>query len=105
MTALAYQRNSQRLDVEAPVMLEDFRTGFYYMGIIYNYSADGVYLESDYAPRPGRRVHLKVNAAHDIFSNELYLAEIRWRRPLSVKTSDYFYGIGMKYRCPATKLN
>ena len=53
MIALVYQRNSQRFEVEAPVMLEDFRTGFYYNGIIYNYSADGVYLESDYAPRPG----------------------------------------------------
>ncbi|MBW2428815.1 MAG: hypothetical protein JRF56_07650 [Deltaproteobacteria bacterium] len=97
MTALAYQRNSQRFDVEALVMLEDFRTGFYYIGIIYNYSADGVYLESDYAPRPGRRFHLKVNAAHDIFTSEPYLAETRWRRPLSDQTSDYSYGIGMRY--------
>ncbi len=97
MTALAYQRNSQRFEVEAPVMLEDFRTGFYYNGIIYNYSADGVYLESDYAPRPDRRIHLKVNGAWDIFATEPYLAEIRWRRPLSDETSDYSYGIGMKY--------
>ena len=53
MAVLAYQRNSQRFEIQAPVMLEDFRTGYYYHGIIYNYSADGVYLESDYAPRPG----------------------------------------------------
>ena len=97
MTALAYQRKSQRFEAEASVMLEDFRTGFNYNGIIYNYSADGVYVESDYAPRPGRRFHLKVNAVHDIFTSELYLAEIRWRRPLSVETSDYFFGIGMKF--------
>jgi hypothetical protein len=97
MIALAYQRSSQRFEIQAPVMLEDFRTGFYYNGIIYNYSADGVYLESAYAPRPGRKVRLKVNGASDIFSNELYLAEIRWRRPLPAKNSDYSYGIGMKY--------
>ncbi|CAB1064039.1 hypothetical protein D1BOALGB6SA_8830 [Olavius sp. associated proteobacterium Delta 1] len=97
MIAIAYQRNSQRFEVEATVMLEDFRTGFYYNGIIYNYSADGVYLESDYAPRPGRKIHLKVNGARDIFTTELYLAEIRWRQPLSDETSDYSYGIGMKY--------
>ena len=97
MTGLVYQRNSQRFEVKAPVMLEDFRTGFYYKGIIYNYSADGVYLESDYAPRPGKKFHLKVNAAQDIFVTDLYLAEIRWRRPLSDETSDYSYGIGMKY--------
>jgi hypothetical protein len=97
MTVLAYQRNSQRFEVEASVMLEDFRTGFYYNGIIYNYSADGVYLESDYAPRPGRKMHLKVNGARDIFATDLYLAEIRWRQPLSGEISDYSYGIGMQY--------
>ena len=97
MTGLVYQRNSQRFEVKAPVMLEDFRTGFYYKGIIHNYSADGVYLESDYAPRPGKKFHLKVNAAQDIFVTDLYLAEIRWRQPLSDETSDYSYGIGMKY--------
>ncbi|CAB1082688.1 hypothetical protein D1AOALGA4SA_10292 [Olavius algarvensis Delta 1 endosymbiont] len=56
MTALAYQRSSQRFEIEAPVMLEDFRTGFDYNGIIYNYSADGVYLVSDYAPPSGPQV-------------------------------------------------
>ena len=54
MIALAYQRVSERFEVQAPVMIEDFRTGFYYNGVIYNYCADGVYLESDYALRPGR---------------------------------------------------
>ena len=97
MIAVAYQRNSQRFEVEVPVMLEDFRTGFYYKGIIYNYSADGVYLESDYAPRPGRRIQLKVNGARDIFLTDHYLAEIRWRQPLSDETSDHSFGIGMKY--------
>ncbi len=97
MTALSYQRNSQRFEVEASVLLEDFRTGFYYDGIIYNYSADGVYLESEYAPRPGRKIHLKVNGSNDIFLADGYLAEIRWRRPLVDETSVYSYGIGMKY--------
>ena len=97
MTALAYQRISQRFEIELPVMLEDFRTGFYFNGKIYNYGADGVYLESDYAPRPGRKVHIKINGAHDIFTAGIYLAEIRWRRPLVADTSAYSYGIGMKY--------
>ena len=97
MTAMAYQRNSQRFEVEAEVMLEDFQTGFYYDGIICNYSADGVYLNSDYAPRPGRKLLLKVNAARHIFAPEPYLAEIRWRRPLSGTTARYSYGLGLKY--------
>jgi len=41
MNAFAYKRTSQRFEAEAPVMLEDFRTGFYYKGTLYNYSNDG----------------------------------------------------------------
>ena len=97
MTALAYQRNSQRFAVEAPVVLEDFRTGFYYNGTIYNYSTDGVYLESDYAPRPGRKMRIRANGARDIFDAGLYLAEIRWRQALTDDTANYAYGLGMQY--------
>jgi len=97
MTALAYQRNSQRFKVEAPVMLEDFRTGFYYNGTIYNYSANGVYLESDYAPRPGRKMRIKAGGARDIFDADLYIAEIRWRQALAGNSSGYAYGLGMQY--------
>jgi hypothetical protein len=97
VTELVYQRNSQRFEVKAHVALEDFRTGFYYNGIIYNYGDEAVYLESNYAPQPGRRIRLKVHGAHEIFASETYLAEIRWRRPLSDENSDYLYGIAMKY--------
>ena len=97
MIAVAYQRSSERYEIESAVMIEDFRTGFYYNGTIYNYSADGVYLETDYAPRPGRRIRLKVDGAQEIFNTVLYLAEIRWRRPLTDRTSNYAFGIGTKY--------
>ena len=97
MSAVACQRNSQRFKLQAAVMLEDFRSGFYYHGIIYNHSADGVYLESDYAPRPGRRIRLKVSAARDIFKDDLYLAEIKWRRPIAEKASPYSFGVGMQF--------
>ena len=97
MIALACQRSSQRFEVETSVMIEDFRSGFYYNGKIYNYSANGVYLESDYAPRPGRKVQLNVSGAENIFAAELFLAEIKWRRPLFDETSAYSYGIGMQY--------
>ncbi len=97
MIAVAYQRATQRFGIEVPVILEDFRTGFYYNGTIYNYSTDGVYLESDYAPRPGRRIHLKVNESNDIFNTNPYLAIIRWRRSLYDDSAEYFYGIGVQY--------
>ena len=98
MIAVAYQRASQRFSIEVPVILEDFRTGFYYNGMIYNYSTDGVYLESDYAPRPGRQIRLKVNESHNIFNTDPYLAIIRWRRTLYDDSAEYSYGIGVQYR-------
>ena len=97
MTTLACQRKSRRIQVETPVMLEDFRTGFYYDGVIYNYSTDGAYLESDYAPRPGRKIQILFEDASEIFASDTYRAEIRWRRPLFENTSDFEYGIGVKY--------
>ena len=53
MNAFAINRTSQRFESEAPVVLEDFRTRFCYNGTLYNYSTDGGYFESKYAPRPG----------------------------------------------------
>ena len=97
MTALAFQRASERFEIEAPVMIEDFRTGFQYNGVIFNYSADGVYLESAYAPRPGRKLRLHVDGAADIFAVPTYLAEVRWRRYLSENKSQYSFGFGLKY--------
>ena len=97
MIAVDCQRISERFGVEAPVIIEDFRVGFHYNGTIYNYSADGVYLESDYAPRPGRKLRLHINGARDIFILQSYLAEIRWRRSLSENLSQYSYGFGLKY--------
>lgn len=97
MAALAHQRVSPRFEAKVPVMLEDFRTGFCYDGIICNYCADGVYLESDYALRPGRKLRLKVDGALDIFAAQTYLAEVRWRRSLTGNKSHYPYGSGLKY--------
>ena len=97
MIAVAYKRASERFEVQAPVNIEDFRTGFLYNGVIYNYSADGIYLESTYAPRPGRRLRLHVEGAQDIFTIPTYLAEVRWRRSLPGATTLYSFGFGLRY--------
>ena len=97
MNAVAYQRASERFELQAPVMIEDYRTGFNYNGVIYNYSADGVYLETAYAPRPGRKLRLHIDSAPDIFTVPTYLAEVRWRRYLSDNNSPYSFGFGLKY--------
>ena len=97
MKAIAHKRNSPRFQSEARVMLKDFRTGFYYRGTLYNYSADGGYIESDYAPRPGRKIHVKVDGLPEVFSPHVYLAEVRWRKPLPENPRSYAYGVGIKY--------
>jgi PilZ domain len=97
MIAVAYQRASERFEVQTPVMIEDFRTSFSYNGVICNYSADGVYLESAYAPRPGRKLRLHINGAPDIFTIPTYLAEVRWRRYLSENKPQFSFGFGLKY--------
>jgi hypothetical protein len=97
MNAFAYKRAGQRFQSEAPVMVEDFRTGFYYKGMLYNYSMDGGYFEARYAPRPGKKIHIKVDGLPDVFTPHIYLAEVRWRKPLPENSNSYTYGVGIKY--------
>ena len=97
MNAFAHRRTSQRFQSKAPVMLKDFRIGFSYNGTLYNYSSGGGYYESRYAPRPGRKIHIKVDGLPDVFTPHVYLAEVRWRKPLTENQSTYNYGVGIKY--------
>ncbi len=97
MKAISELRNGERFNFEAPVLVEDNRTGYRYDGTMFNYSRGGMYLESDYALRPSRKVEVKVNNLPNSPSPRSYLAEVRWRQPLVGKTSSYSYGIGVKY--------
>jgi hypothetical protein len=97
MKAISELRNGERFYSEELVLVEDKRTGYRYDGKMLNYSKSGMYLESDYAPRPSRKIKIKVNSLPDFPSPQSYLAEVRWRQPLSKKASTYAYGIGVKY--------
>ena len=97
MKAISELRNGERFYFETPVSVEDNRTGYRYDGTMFNYSKSGMYLESDYAPRPSRKIRLKVNNSPDSPSPRKYFAEVRWRQPLSKKASPYSYGIGVKF--------
>ena len=97
MKAISELRNGERFYLETPVSVEDNRTGYRYDGTMFNYSRSGMYLESDYAPRPGRKISLEINKLPNILSPRNYLAEVRWRQPLYRKSSPWAYGIGVKY--------
>ncbi len=97
MKAISELRNGERLYFETPVLVEDTRTGYRYDGTMFNHSKSGMYLETDYAPRPSRKIRIKVNDLSDSSSPRNYNAEVRWRQPLTKKASTYSYGIGVKF--------
>jgi hypothetical protein len=97
MIAVYHNRASRRITSEAPVMLEDFWTGFSYDGTLYNYSTEGAYVESIYATRPGRKLNIKTNGLSDVLPLYINLAEVRWRSPLPENPNAYTYGVGVKY--------
>jgi hypothetical protein len=97
MKAISELRNGERFYSETPVRVEDNRTGYRYDGTMFNYSKSGMYLETDYAPRPSRKIQLKVNNLPGFPTPRKYTAEVRWRQPLTIKASAYSYGIGVKY--------
>ena len=97
MNDFVNHRASQRFPSEATVMLEDFHTGFYYKGTLYNYSTNGGYFETKYAPRSGEKIHIKVDGLPDVFTPHVYLAEVRWRKLLPDNPRSYAYGVGIRY--------
>ena len=97
MKAISELRNGERFYLQAPVSVEDNRTGYRYDGTMRNYSTSGMYLESNYAPRPGRKIRIKVNKLSIPPSPRNSLAEVRWRQPIMTKAAIYAYGIGVKY--------
>ena len=97
MKASSELRNGERFYSEAPVLVEDYRTGYRYDGTMFNYSKSGMYLETDYALRPSRKIKIDINNLSNFPSPRSYFAEVRWRRPLPGKASSYSFGIGVKY--------
>ena len=97
MKTISDPRNGERFYFETPVSIEDHRTGYRYDGTMFNYSKSGMYLGTDYAPRPSRKIKIKVSKLSDFPSPRNYFAEVKWRQPLSRRVSTYSYGIGVKF--------
>ena len=97
MKAISELRNGERFHFETPVLVEDNRTGYRYDGTMFNYSSSGMYLETDYAPRPNRKIKIKLNKLPDPSFPRKHLAEVKWRQTLPVRTSSYSYGMGVRY--------
>ena len=90
-------RASERFNYEAPVSIEDCRTGRYYDGSIYNYSLGGMYVELDSFLQPGSEIRIVVEKAKNSPLPECCLAKIIWCREITGAVVLYTYGAGVQY--------
>jgi Tfp pilus assembly protein PilZ len=92
------QRDKTRFPHETPITLENFEIGLLHGARMLNFSAEGMYFESDYILERGTVLFIGITSSPyaegpDVY--ECYRAEIRWRKPL--KKSSYYYGYGAKF--------
>jgi len=80
------------------VTIHDDRTGYQYPASIHTCArGGGVYLESNYAPRPGSALHIHFNIADPGAGKDACGAVVRWRRSLLRSDSSWSYGLGIQY--------
>ncbi len=92
------QRDKTRFAYEAPITLENNEIGLMHGARMFNFSAEGLYFESDYLVQPGTQLFIGITNspyASDTDVYECYRAEIKWRK--SLKKSSFYYGYGARY--------
>jgi len=92
------QRDKTRFPHETPITLENFEIGLLHGARMLNFSAEGMYFESDYALERGTELFIGISNSPYAETSEVYecyRAEIRWRKTL--KKSSYYYGYGTKF--------
>ncbi len=94
------QRGAARVRHTANILLENLPAGTHYKAKMYNYSRGGMYFESDYAPLPGSEIYIGIERSPYDASPDIYRVQVRWRRELAAKNSDYTFGVGVKYHYP-----
>ena len=97
VTADTEKRKWERVPFQAPVLLEDGRTGFQYHATICNYSAGGMYVQSKYALRPGRKLRIGVEKLPPEITRPGSLVRITWRERLTSGKPTQLYGMGLQY--------
>ncbi len=91
------QRASQRFVYEAALKIENCDSGTYTYGRMYNYSAGGIYFESDVAFQPGTQVQIDIEKpGKDLDINHL-TAKVKWCQEISAAVVLYNYGIGVEF--------
>ena len=91
------QRDHNRFYREATIMIENYPTGKYFEGKMYNYSKSGMYFESDFAPDPGTDIFIGIEKSPFSAGHDVYSARVMWVKELPEKASFFYYGVGVKY--------
>ena len=88
------QRASRRFVYEAALKIENCGSGTYTYGRMYNYSADGIYFESDVAFQPGTRVRIDIEKPNNGLVSYHLTAKVKWCREITAAVVLYDYGVG-----------
>ena len=97
MADRAIRNRPRRIKYKASITLEDSRTGYHYPGTLQNYSKSGLYFESTYAQRPGRKIRITSDNLPFSSSNNGHRAKVVWRKLLAQKQSTHLFGVGAKF--------
>jgi hypothetical protein len=90
-------RENARLDHVSSVQVQDIESGEIHKARMFNFSKEGVYLESDSVLNPGMQIYVGIQnspfaSLPDVL--EYHRAEIMWRKKL--KDSFFRFGYGVK---------
>jgi len=91
------QRADARFRHEAAIMFENYPSGTYYDGKMFNYSRGGMYFESNFAPEIGTEIFIGVENSPYTAGHDVYRAKVIWQIRLKDAQSLFFHGVGVKY--------
>ena len=94
------QRASQRFAYESALQIENCDSGTYTYGRMYNYSAGGIYFESDVAFRPDTQVRIEIEKPAAGLDADHLFAIVKWCHEISAAVVLYDYGIGVELDRP-----
>jgi hypothetical protein len=91
------KRDTPRFEHEATVMIENYPSGKYHEGRMYNYSRTGMYFESDFAPPVDTDLFIGIENSPYSSEHDVRRAKVVWCKKLPDNASYFYYGVGVKY--------
>ena len=91
------RRNERRMKFQTPVLIQPQRGRKWYNGSMFNFSRNGMYIETELNGRPGQKISIIVEAPPYGTGPYLHCARIRWVNELDDAVVLYRYGCGVAY--------